>query len=222
VPNSATNNTIGVSGAAVAKFDAIWDAPNVGTLTPPAGVTQNVAFKTFPYDSLGTRQANIRFTVSGTTKVFLENSYDASFNVSGTTSNKTLSSLQDTLDIAFEVLPIYESVLIQPIISGNGEVNAALGTYPASHTFISTSAPELVIGDVVTEQSNINILVTPSDPWILINGSTGAQPIDKLDQFTIGASDNETGSQRTGTVVISNNNGRVTGVANATINITQS
>ena len=222
VPNSATNNTIGVSGAAVAKFDATWNPPNIGVLTPPVGVTQGVAFKTFPYDSLGTRQANIRFTVSGTTKVFLEDAYDASFSIEGTSSSKTLSSLQDTLDIAFEVLPIYESVLIQPSISGNGEVDAALGTYPASHTFISTSAPELTIGDVVTEQANVNILVTPSDSWILINGSTGAQPINKLGQFTIGASDNGTGSQRTGTVVISNNNGRVTGVADATINITQS
>ncbi len=112
--------------------------------------------------------------------------------------------------------------MVQPTISGNGEVDAALGTYPASHTFIGTSAPVLTIGDVITEQANIDILVTPSDSWILINGGSGTQPVSSLGQFTIGASDNGTGSQRTGTVVISNNNGRVTGITDATINITQS
>jgi len=222
VPSNPTNNTIGVSGPAKAKYDVTWTAPNVGTLTPPAGVTTGVVFKTFPYDSPATRQANIRITASATTKVLLEDAYDLSMNVSGFTSSKTLSSLQDTLDISIQILPVYQSNLIQSTLAGNGEVDAALGVYPSAHTFTTTSAVNLIIGDVITEQANVDILVTPSDSWILINGSTGAQPINKLGQFTIGASDNGTGSQRTGTVVISNNNGRVTGISNSTINITQS
>ncbi len=222
VPNNPTNNTIGVSGSAVTKYDITWVAPNLGTLTPPSGVTTGVAYKTFPYDSAGTRQASIRFTASGTTKVLLSNSYDVSYNIAGTTTSKTLSSLQDTLDVAIEILPIYESNLIQATVSGNGEVNAALGVYPSTHTFATTSPSNLIIGDVITEQANIDILVTPSDSWILINGSSGPQPISSLGQFTIGATDNGTGSQRTGTVVISNNNGRVTGINASTINITQS
>jgi hypothetical protein len=222
VPNNPTNNTIGVSGSAVAKYDVTWLAPNLGTLTPPVGVTTGVAYKTFPYDSAGTRQASIRFTASGTTKVLLADAYDVSYNISGTTTTKTLSNLQDTLDVAIEILPIYESNLVQATISGNGEVNAALGVYPSTHTFATTSPANLTIGDVSTEQANINILVTPSDSWILINGSSGPQPISSLGQFTIGATDNDTGSQRMGTVVISNNNGRVTGISSSTINITQS
>jgi hypothetical protein len=211
-----------VSGPAKAKYDVTWVAPNVGTLTPPSGVTTGVVYKTFPYDSLATRQASIRITASATTKVLLEDAYSLSMNASGFTSSKTLSSLQDTLDISIQILPVYQSNLIQSTLAGNGEVDAALGVYPSAHTFTTTSAVNLIIGDVITEQANIDILVTPSDSWILINGSTGAQPINKLGQFTIGASDNGTGSQRTGTVVISNNNGRVTGVSNSTINITQS
>jgi hypothetical protein len=222
VPNNPTNNTIGVSGSAVAKYDVTWLAPNLGTLTPPVGVTTGVAYKTFPYDSAGTRQASIRFTASGTTKVLLADAYDVSYNISGTTTTKTLSNLQDTLDVAIEILPIYESNLIQATISGNGEVNAALGVYPSTHTFATTSPANLTIGDVSAEQANINILVTPSDSWILINGSSGPQPISSLGQFTVGATDNDTGSQRMGTVVISNNNGRVTGISSSTINITQS
>ena len=222
IPNNPTNNTIGVSGFAVAKYNITWLAPNLGTLTPPTGVTTGVAYKTFPYDSLGTRQANIRFTASGTTKVLLSDAYEVSYNVSGTTTTKTLSNLQDTLDVAIEILPVYESNLIQATISGNGEVNAALGTYPSAHAFVASSPVNLIIGDVITEQANISILVTPSDPWILINGSSGSQIVSPLGQFTIGATDNDTGSQRAGSVVISNNNGRVTGITNSTINITQS
>ena len=221
VPSSATNNTIGVSGSAIAKYDVTWQNPNIGVLTPPAGVIAGTSFKTYPFDVPSSRQASIRFTVTGTTKVFLEDAYDLTINLGGATSSKVLSSLQDTLDIPINILPIYESSIIQLLVSGNGEVNAALGTYPSTHTFATTSPANLIIGDVTAEKANININVTPSASWILINGSTGVAPINKLGQFTIGATNNTTGSQRTGTVQISNNNGRVTGISTATINITQ-
>jgi len=222
VPTEATNNSISVSGNATAKYDVTWQTPSIGTLTPPSGVVLDTPYKTYPYDVPSTREANMRFTTTDPTKVLLLDSYDITSSLYGIETSKTLSSLQNTLDIDIDILPIYESSLIQINVSGNGEVNAALGIYPTTHTFAASSAVDLVIGDVVTEQANIDILVTPSDSWIQIDGSSGAKQINVQGQFTINAEDNTTGSQRTGTVVISNNNGRVTGVANKTINITQS
>jgi hypothetical protein len=116
-----------------------------------------------------------------------------------------------------------------------------MGTITGTHTFAATGNNNLVIGDVAGEKANIAVRVEPDKDWIYLAAATtqgtainptssGVLLIDPDDitiyggnyPFTINVADNTTGSSRTGTVVISKQNSRVTGVSSHTINITQS
>ena len=180
----------------------------------------------------------------------LPSSYAVAYNTEDTTITEittfTSAYTQDYYQASIVLPKIYENTTATATITGSGEVTAAMGTITGTHTFAATGNNNLVIGDVAGEKANIAVRVEPTDTgdgadWIYLAAATtqgtAVDPtssavllIDPDDitiyggnyPFTINVADNTTGSSRAGTVVISKQNLRVTGVSSHTINITQS
>lgn len=175
----------------------------------------------------------------------LPSSYAVTYNVEDTTITETSAFSTTYTQEYYEaqiVLPkIYENTTATATITGSGEVTAAMGTLPSTHTFNNTATnANLVIGDVASEKANIAIKATPNQPWVYLSSATtqgtaitptssAVVIVDPDDinihggnyPFTINVAANTTGSSRTATVIIEKYNTRVTGVSSHTINITQ-
>jgi len=231
VPNVATNNSLGISGSALAKPTLTWATPASGVITTPSGTTVGVAYTITPYDSPDTRTATIRWTASGSTKVFLPDGHDITYDVPGYSVTSTVeSSTQEYLEKTIVLPKVSETTLATSTITGAGEVTASVGTYVPSITFAADSNPSTLITNA--NGATIPIQISSNQNWVLTNGSPGSKVVDPdgLDllgsnyPFAINVSDNTTGSSRTATLTISKyNNTRVTGpaIADQTITITQ-
>lgn len=245
LPTSPITENMTFAGSATALYDLTWATPSTGTLTVPLPNSAGNAYKISPYVAESQRTASLRINVSGTTKVMLPSSYAVTYNVEDTTITETSSFLTTYTQEYYEaqiVLPkIYENTIATATITGSGEVTAAMGTLPSTHTFNNTATnANLVIGDVASEKANIAIKATPNQPWVYLSSATtqgtaitptssAVVIVDPDDinihggnyPFTINVAANTTGSSRTATVVIEKYNTRVTGVSSHTINITQ-
>ena len=231
VPTVAANNSLGISGNAIVKPTLTWATPASGVLTTPSSTTVNVPYDITPYEAANRRTATIRWTASGTEKVFLPDGYGLTYDVVGNTISTTLeSSSQEYLEKTIILPAITEDTIATATITGSGEVTASIGTYTASITFSASGNTDTSITNA--NGATIPIQVSANQNWVLINGSPGTKVIDPdgIDflgsnyPFTINVSDNTTGSSRTATITISKyNNSRVTGTAvtNKTISITQ-
>ena len=232
VPTTATNNSLGISGTAAILPQLIWATPGSGTLTPPANTTVNTAYTITPYDAAARRTATLRWTASGTTKVFLPNGYSLAYSVPGTTISAATvdSTSQEYLEYTIVLPAVSENTTATATITGSGEVTASVGTYSNPANFAATGSSPVSITN--SNGATIPIQISANQTWVLLNGSPGTKDVDPdgIDYagpnypFTIGVADNTTSSQRTATVTISKfGNARVTGsaVADQTITITQ-
>lgn len=233
VPAAATNNSLGISGSATILPQLTWATPASGTLTTPTNTSVNTAYTISPYDGVSRRTATLRWTASGTTKVFLPDGHGLTYNVSGATvsSANIDSTSQEYLQYSIVLPAVSENTTATATITGSGEVTASVGTYSNPANFAATGSTPVSITS--SNGATIPIQVSCPDNWVLFNGSPASIVVDPNNinflgsnyPFTIGVADNTTSSQRTATVTISKfGNARVTGtaVADQTINITQS
>ena len=232
VPAAATNNSLGISGSATILPQLTWATPASGTLTTPTNTSVNTAYTISPYDGVSRRTATLRWTASGTTKVFLPDGHGLTYNVSGTTvsSANIDSTSQEYLQYSIVLPAVSENTTATATITGSGEVTASVGTYSNPANFAATGSTPVSITS--SNGATIPIQVSCPDNWVLFNGSPASIVVDPNNinflgsnyPFTIGVADNTTSSQRTATVTISKfGNARVTGsaIANQTITITQ-
>ena len=232
VPTAATNNSLGISGSATVLPQLTWATPASGTLTTPTNTSVNTAYTISPYDVVSRRTATLRWTASGTTKVFLPNGHGLTYNVPGATvsSANIDSTSQEYLQYSIVLPAVTENTTATAAITGSGEVTASVGTYSNPANFAATGSTPVSITN--SNGATIPIQISCPDNWVLFNGSPASIVVDPDNinfsgsnyPFTIGVADNTTSSQRTATVTISKfGNARVTGsaVANQTITITQ-
>ena len=232
VTSSIESDVLNLAGTVNPKLNLTWAAAGSGVLTIPAGKTIGTSYKISPYDNIILRTATLRFTASGSTKVFLLDNNSVAYNAGGSVITKTLDALQENLVFTIVLPPITTTLTANATITNCTEVSAAMATsMPSSHTFNASGNNNLVIGDVAGEKANVPVLVTASTDWVFLNGSYQPNGVtidpDGVSQsnpdypLNINVTDNTTGSSRTATVTISNANTRVTGLSNQTINITQ-
>ena len=235
VPATATNNSLGISGSATILPQLTWATPASGTLTTPTNTTVNSAYTITPYDAVSKRTATLRWTASGTTKVFLPNGHSLAYNVAGATiSAATVDpTSQEYLQYTIVLPAVSENTTATAAITGSGEVTASVGTYSNPANFAATGSAPVSITNSNGATIPIQVsAVNAADTWILFNGTPGSKVIDPdgIDfagsnyPFTIGVADNTTNAQRSGQVRIQKyGNSRVTGsaVADQTITITQ-
>jgi len=232
VPAAATNNSLGISGSATVLPQLTWATPASGTLTTPTNTSVNTAYTISPYDAVSRRTATLRWTASGTTKVFLPNGHGLTYNVSGATvsSANIDPASQEYLQYNIVLPAVTENTTATATITGSGEVTASVGTYSNPANFAATGSTPVSITS--SNGATIPIQISCPDNWVLFNGSPASIVVDPDNinfsgsnyPFTIGVADNTTSSQRTATVTISKfGNARVTGsaVADQTITITQ-
>ena len=234
VPTTAKNNFLGISGAATILPQLTWATPASGTLTPPTNTSVNTAYTITPYDAAAKRTATLRWTASGTTKVFLPNGHSLAYNVAGATiSTATVDQTsQEYLQYTIVLPAVSENTTATATITGSGEVTASVGTYSNPANFAATGSSPVSITNSNGATIPIQVSSNAVGNWILFNGSPATIVVDPdgIDflgsnyPFTIGVADNTTGAQRTATVTIEKyGNARVTGSAvnTQTITITQ-
>ena len=232
VPTSATNNSLGISGYASVLPQLTWATPASGALTVPSGTTVNTAYNISPYDAVARRTATLRWTATGTTKVFLPSGHSLSYDTPGASIGSAVvdNSSQEYLEYTIILPAVTADTTATATITGSGEVTASVGTYVSSITFAASGNSDTSITN--SNGATIPIQVETDEAWVLLNGSPATKIVDPDGinflgsnyPFTINVDNNTTGAQRTATVTISNyNNSRVTGtaVANQTISITQ-
>ena len=233
VPTSATNNSLGISGSATILPLITWATPASGVLTTPAGTSAGNAYSNSPYSANTTRTAALRWTVSGTDKVMLPNSYSLAYDVPGySISSTTVDNVsQEYLEKVIVIPSTTSDLTATSTITGSGEVTASVGTYASSISFTASGNTDTTITN--SNGATVPIQISADQPWVLLNSTPGTKVVDPdgIDflgsnyPFTINVDDNGTGSSRTATITISvYNNSRVTGaaIANQTISITQS
>jgi hypothetical protein len=234
VPTTATNNSLGVSGAATALPLITWATPASGVLTTPTGTSAGNAYSNSPYSANTTRTATLRWTASGTDKVLLPSSYSLAYDVPGCSiSGITVDNVsQEYLEKVIVIPPSASDLTATSTITGSGEVTASVGTYSNPANFAATGSTPVSITNSNNATIPIQVSSNAVGNWVLLNGSPATLVVDPdgIDflgsnyPFTIGVADNTTGSSRTADVTISRfSNGRVTGsaVADQTITITQ-
>ena len=232
VPATATNNSLGISGSATTLPQLTWATPASGALTTPANTSVNTAYAISPYDAASRRTATLRWTATGTTKVFLPNGHGLTYNVPGATIGAAGidGASQEYLQYNIVLPAVSENTTATATITGSGEVTASVGTYSNPANFAATGSTPVSITN--SNGATIPIQISANQTWVLLNGSAGTKIVDPDGitlagsnyPFTIGVANNTTGSQRTATVTISKfGNARVTGsaVANQAITITQ-
>jgi len=231
VPAAAKNNSLGISGGATILPQLTWATPASGTLTTPINTSVNTAYAISPYAADSRKTASLRWTASGTTKVFLPNGHGLTYNVPGATLSAGIDGgSQEYLQYNVVLPAVSENTTATATITGSGEVTASVGTYSNPANFAATGSTPVSITN--SNGATIPIQISANQTWVLLNGSAGTKIVDPDGitlagsnyPFTIGVADNTTSSQRTATVTIEKyGNARVTGsaVANQTITITQ-
>ena len=232
VPTTATNNSLGISGAATILPQLTWATPASGTLTTPTNTTVNSAYTISPYDAVAKRTAALRWTASGTTKVFLPNGHGLTYNVPGAAigAGGVDGASQEYLQYNVVLPAVSENTTATATITGSGEVTASVGTYVSSISFNASGNSNTSITN--SNGATIPIAVSATQTWVLMNGSAGTKIVDPDGitlagsnyPFTINVEDNTTGSSRQAEVRINSyGNSRVTGsaVAQQVITINQ-
>ena len=219
VPSIAASGIVAVgtgSETAIAKTDLTWITPSATYMafttphTSPYKVSKfdntNVT-ATYTYTGI---PATDTMTASSITFAITETN-GAGISIPSTTgSNIDAGSSSTPFNGEFTVQLTTPTTNINAFTTitgtGGGVVTAALGGYLSQPLFPATPGA----ARVVTTTSNVNVLLTISDTWILVNGAswnTLSLPVET--GFTINTTTNSTGVQRQGTITISNQNTRI-------------
>jgi len=234
VPSTATSNSLGVGGFASVLPELTWATPASGALTVPVGTSINTAYKISPYAAVAKRSATLRWTATGTTKVFLPDGHSLAYDTAGASIGSPVvdSTSQEYLEYTVVLPAIIANTTATPTITGSGEVTASIGTWSNPATFAATGSAPVSITNSNGATIPIRISAANNENWVLLNGSAGPKIVDPDGinfvnsnyPLTIGVADNTTNAQRSTQITIAPyNNNRVTGSAvNAqTITITQ-
>ena len=219
VPSIAASGIVAVgtgSETAIAKTDLTWITPSATYMafttphTSPYKVskfdTTNVT-ATYTYTGI---PATDTMTPSSITFAITETN-GAGISIPSTTgSNIDAGSSSTPFNGEFTVQLTTPTTDINAFTTitgtGGGVVAAALGNYLSQPIFPATPGADRT----VTTTSNVNVKLTISDTWILINGASWNElnlPVET--GFTINTTTNSTGVQRQGTITISNQNTRI-------------
>jgi hypothetical protein len=221
VPTEATAGTITINGTATLKYTLTWGQGNVaspGVIATPNGTAVGTAYYNSPFEAAESRTATITYTCLAnevlTTSSYTDSGvgYPANTNI-----NSVLSNNDGQLTITIIVPALIGDTTATPTITATGATTATLGT---------TTTPQAInqAGDsvVISGTWNVNGSASPSDNWILLNGVNGTAALTPGNSFTIGATENTTGSSRTGTITLATTNTRVSAsVPNQVITINQ-
>ena len=201
VPTEATAGTITINGTATLKNTLTWEQGNVvspGVIATPNGTAVGIAYYNSPFEVAASRTATITYTCLAT-EVLTTSSYTdsgAGYPV-GTSISSTLSNDDGQLVITVVVPILTGNTTATPTITATGAATATLGT---------TTTPQAInqAGDdvVISGTWNVNGSASPSDNWLLLNGVNGTAVLTPGNSFTIGATENTTGSSRTGTITL--------------------
>ena len=219
VPNTVSVGSIAVSGTAIAKTNLAWVTPTAQYM---AFTTPGNNYKISKFD-VENATATLTYTNIPADKTMTTGSVN--FVVTDQTTGNLVPStttLNINADINFNAA--YNVQLIEPssditavITITGGVVDATMGSYSAQTLPAVPGSDTLIVSS-----TNVTSLATPSDSWILIGGSTGPATIPASTSFFINTTENTTGSARTGTITLSNQNTRISpALSNVTINITQ-
>ena len=221
VPTEATAGTITINGTATLKYTLTWEEGNVaspGVIATPNGTAVGTAYYNSPFEAAASRTMTITYTCLAT-EVLTTSSYtDSGVGYPANTSiNSALSNNDGQLTITVVVPELTDDTTATPTITATGAAAATLGT---------TATPQAInqAGDsvVISGTWNVNGSASPSDNWILLNGVNGTAALTPGNSFTIGATENTTGSSRTGTITLATTNTRVSAnVPNQVITINQ-
>ena len=221
VPTEATAGTITINGTATLKNTLTWEQGNVaspGVIATPNGTAVGIAYYNSPFEEATSRTATITYTCLATEVLTLSSYTDsgAGYPV-GTSISSALSNDDGQLVITVVVPELTGNTTATPTITVTGAVTATLGT---------TTTPQAInqAGDdvVISGTWNVNGSASPSDNWLLLNGVNGTAALTPGNSFTIGATENTTGSTRTGTITLATTNTRVSAnVPNQVITINQ-
>ena len=223
VPTSATAGSITINGFATLKWQLIFDVGNALTISDAAGTVSFVMpvqangdttstgnpFYNGPYDVASTRTTVLTYTCSNS-QVLTSNSYTASMASTGVTpsvsGNILASSNFGTLIITTVVPILLSNTIITPTITKVAPETAVIAA-------LSTpiSLPKAGTSTTIANAWNVNVTANPDVGWLIINGGDpgSTQELGPTVGFTIAATDNNTGSIRTGNVVVAVNNDRV-------------
>ena len=221
VPTEATAGTITINGTATLKYTLTWEQGNVtspGVIATPNGTDVGIAYYNSPFEAAASRTATITYTCLAT-EVLTTSSYtDSGVGYPANTSTSSVLGNNDgQLTITVAVPELTGDTTATPTITATGAATATLGT---------TTTPQAInqAGDsvVISGTWNVNGSASPSDNWILLNGVNGTAALTSGNSFTIGATENTTGSSRTGTITLATTNTRVSAnVPNQVITINQ-
>jgi len=221
VPTEATAGTITINGTATLKNTLTWEQGNVtspGVIATPNGTTVGIAYYNSPFEAAASRTATITYTCLAT-EVLTTSSYtDSGVGYPANTNiSSVLSNNDGQLTITVVVPELIGNTTATPTITVTGAATATLGT---------TTTPQAInqAGDdvVISGTWNVNGSASPSDNWLLLNGVNGTAALTPGNSFTIGATENTTGSSRTGTITLATTNTRVSAnVPNQVITINQ-
>jgi hypothetical protein len=221
VPTEATAGTITINGTATLKYTLTWGQGNVaspGVIATPNGTAVGIAYYNSPFEAAASRTITIAYTCLAT-EVLTTSSYtDSGVGYPANTSiNSVLSNNDGQLTITVVAPELTGDTTATPTITATGAATATLGT---------TATPQAInqAGDsvVISGTWNVNGSASPSDNWILLNGVNGTAALTPGNSFTIGATENTTGSSRTGTITLATTNTRVSAnVPNQVITINQ-
>ncbi len=221
VPTEATAGTVTINGTATLKNTLTWEQGNVaspGVIATPNGTAVGIAYYNSPFEEATSRTATITYTCLATEVLTLSSYTDsgAGYPV-GASISSALSNDDGQLVITVVVPILTGDTTATPTITATGAATATLGT---------TTTPQAInqAGDdvVISGTWNVNGSASPSDNWLLLNGVNGTAALTPGNSFTIGATENTTGSSRTGTITLATTNTRVSAnVPNQVITINQ-
>ena len=220
VPSTPTAGTITIVGTATIKPLLTWSTIALpGILSTPAGTVAGTPYYISPFDAATQRFATITYACA-LDEVMTTSSYTASYaNIGGTpvTVSPALSNNDGTLTLNIQLPTIPSDTTATATLGGSGPATATMGSIPATQQITQPG-----VGGTIVNSWNVNVLVSADQSWCLIDGNQGGGLIPKGDSFIISATANNTGSNRTATITVQNQNGRIQpALPDQTINITQ-
>ena len=206
---------VGVSGVstAIAKTNLTWITPAATTYmtfaAPHAG--------TYKVSKFDTTNISATYTYSGIPADKTMTPSSVSFAI--TETNGAGASIPSTtgaaIDAGSSTTPfngVFTVQLTSPTTDINafttitgGVVTAAIGAYAPPTPFPATPGSNVVISTT----SNVDVELTRSDSWILIDGAAADKTLPVDTGFEINTTANTSGVQRQGTITVTNLNTRI-------------
>jgi len=213
VPATATSGTVVVSGTAVAMPTLTWAAIPAylgvtGNITVPSGTQVGTPYGISPYEPATRRAASILYQCTDT-EIMVDDSYIATYtaSISGTTSTPVLSNDGGDLALNIQVPVITQGETATAVISGTGPATATMGAITSPITLVNAGTAVTISSNLPNVQ--ISIGQNSGDSWLKVNGSNTTSVLNPSTSFTVSADVNNTGSARSGTILLTCLNNRI-------------